>query len=617
MGVAVTIDELFAFGLRQLQAGQATEAESTFRRILATSPNHAESLHLLGAIAAQRGQNEVALDLIGKAITLNSSVAEFHNSLGNVLFLLGRLDDAIKQYEEATVLKPGYAESHFNLANAFQATKRLEEAMTQYQKVLALNPNESDAAMNLGSLLAMQGKTAEAVTQFELVIRLSPQSAEGGNNLGHALAELGRLDEATMQFQRVLEQYPNQVEAEMNLGTVFARQGKLAAAVECFRHVLGAVPQSVEARNNLGNALAELGRLDEAIVQFRRAVAIKPDYAQAEWGLGNALQQLVKLDEAVEHFRLAVAKAPDYAKARVDLGLALVEQRKLAEARAEAERAALLANQPSFPHYLLGVLFARCGIAEAARIQFNLSLKDDPEDRQGARVSLAALGFEPMPERASSVLLDQFYDLRAAWWNREDVVMRPYRAATSLVEVFGRLVPEPEKLDILDAGCGAGLIWVLIRRQARALDGVDRSAGMLALAREKNIYRELHHGDLVQFMAERPERYDVITSGAVLLHFGDLKPVFVAAATTLRDGGLFLFTLFHNAADENAAAVGSFESGQAQTGSFVHGRDYLARIAASTGFQVEMMEREVFDQHAGTPRMGLVVALRRRVRQRP
>jgi tetratricopeptide (TPR) repeat protein len=594
-----------------------TEAEGTFRSILAANPDHAESLHLLGAIAAQRGHNDRAIDLIGKAIALNSTAAEFHNSMGNVRFALGRWDDAIASYQQATILRPGYAEAHFNLGNALRAVKKLDEAATQFRQALALNPNEIDAAMNLGTVLATQGKVAEAVTHFQQVIRLAPQSADGGNNLGHAFVELGRLDEAATQFQRVLELHPGQVEAQMNLGTVHAMQGKFAAAVRCFQLVLGVAPQSVEARNNLGNALAELGRLDEAIVQFRRAVTIKPDYVQAEWGLGNAFQQQGKLDEAVKYFRLAVAKAPDYAKARVDLGLALVEQGKLTEARAEAESAALLADQPDFPHYLLGVLFARCGLAESARTQFNLSLEDDPEDRQGARVSLAALGFEPMPDRASGVLLDQFYDLRAAWWDREEMVTRPYRAAKSLVKAFGHLVPEPEKLDALDAGCGAGLIWVLIGRKARVLDGVDRSAGMLALAREKNIYRELHQGDLVQFMADRPERYDVITSGAVLLHFGDLTPVFDAAATTLRDNGLFLFTLFHNAADENAVAVGSFENGQAQSGSFVHGRDYLARIAAAAGFQVDMMEREVFDQHEGPrPRMGLVVALRRRARNR-
>ncbi len=260
------------------------------------------------------------------------------------------------------------------------------------------------------------------------------------------------------------------------------------------------------------------------------------------------------------------------------------------------------------------MLLAKCGLAEAARTQFNLSLRDDPEDRHGAHLCLAALGFEPMPERASAILLDQFYSLRAAWWNREDMLTHPYRAAKSLAEAFERFVSEPEKSDVLDAGCGAGLIWFLIGHKVRRLDGVDRSADMLARAKEKDIYGELYQSDLVPFMADRPAHYDVVTAGAVLLHFGDLQPVFAAAATTLRDNGLFLFTLFHNPVDENAVAIGSFEGGFAQSASFIHGRDYVSRIARSAGFRVEMLEQEVFDHYESRPRMGLVIALRRNPR---
>jgi len=84
---------------------------------------------------------------------------------------------------------------------------------------------------------------------------------------------------------------------------------------------------------------------------------------------------------------------------------------------------------------------------------------------------------------------------------------------------------------------------------------------------------------------------------------------------TLRANGLFLFTLFHNPADENAVAIGSFDGGQVQTASFVHGRDYIRRTAAESGFGVEMMEIEEFDRYENKPRIGLVVVLRRGARR--
>ena len=614
MGATVTIDEYLALGGRQFQSGQLAEAEKTFREIVAAHPDHAASLHILGVIAARTGRPELAADWIDKAIAANGAIAEFHNSKGNVLFALGRLDDAVAAYRQATSLKPNYVEAYFNWGVVLQSQKRLEEAAAQYRRVLEMKPNEIRAEMNLGSVHAMQRDFSAAIAHFQRVLDLAPRSLEARNNLGHALSELGRPGEAAVQFRRVLEFDPNEIEAQMNLGTVLAMQGEFAEAARFFQRVTGLAPQSAEARNNLGNALSELGRLDEAVVQFRQAIALKPDYAQAECALGNTLQQQGKVEEAIQHFRWALAIAPDYVKARIDLGSALAEQGRLSDAQSEAEIAARCADQPNFPHYLLGVLFARCGLVEQARAEFVRSLEDDPEDKQGARVCLAALGFGPMPERASGSQLDQFYNLRAAWWDREDMHTRPYRAATSLAETVRKLVPRFENLDALDAGCGAGLIWLLIGHKVRRLVGVDRAAGMLVRARQKNIYTELHEDDLVQFMASRPQQFDVVTSGAVLLHFGDLKPVFDAAATALRDKGLFLFTLFHNSADESGVAIGSFEGGQVQTASFVHGRDYIVRAAQSAGFGVEMMEREVFDKFEGRPRMGLVVVLRRHAR---
>ena len=54
---------------------------------------------------------------------------------------------------------------------------------------------------------------------------------------------------------------------------------------------------------------------------------------------------------------------------------------------------------------------------------------------------------------------------------------------------------EPSKrLDVLDAGCGTGLCGPLVAPYARRLAGVDLSEGMLAHAKEKNVYDELIEG---------------------------------------------------------------------------------------------------------------------------
>ena len=99
-------------------------------------------------------------------------------------------------------------------------------------------------------------------------------------------------------------------------------------------------------------------------------------------------------------------------------------------------------------------------------------------------------------------------------------------------------------LDILDIGCGTGLIGARVRELAGRLDGVDISPAMLEQAKAKGVYDRLFEADLVPFMVQHPASCDAVLAAAALIHFGDLKALFEAASRCLRDKGLFVLTLF-------------------------------------------------------------------------
>ena len=56
------------------------------------------------------------------------------------------------------------------------------------------------------------------------------------------------------------------------------------------------------------------------------------------------------------------------------------------------------------------------------------------------------------------------------------------------------------RFEILDIGCGTGLCGPLLRPYASRLVGVDLSAGMLAHARQKEVYTELVQCELTEFL---------------------------------------------------------------------------------------------------------------------
>lgn len=65
---------------------------------------------------------------------------------------------------------------------------------------------------------------------------------------------------------------------------------------------------------------------------------------------------------------------------------------------------------------------------------------------------------------------------------------------------------------IIDYGCGTGLVGVALGKQGfTTIDGIDISAGMLAQARAKKVYRYLACGDLTAGIALADSSYDAAT----------------------------------------------------------------------------------------------------------
>ncbi|MCH7551375.1 MAG: tetratricopeptide repeat protein, partial [Proteobacteria bacterium] len=111
------LQALLQEGLRAHQAGQLTDAEAAYRRVLGLDADHADANHLLGVIAHQVGDHRAAVELIGTAIRHNPTDAAYHCNLGNALHELGRLDEAAASQRQAIALKDDYAKAHNNLGS--------------------------------------------------------------------------------------------------------------------------------------------------------------------------------------------------------------------------------------------------------------------------------------------------------------------------------------------------------------------------------------------------------------------------------------------------------------------------------------------------------------------
>ena len=184
------ISVLLKQGLALHKLGKIDEAKAFYEQILKSEPNHFDAIQLLGAIATQTKQWQIALELFSKAsqinpvnvnvfcnkgivlkelgylaqalvslnnaINLNVNHAESYMNRGLVLKRLNRLDDALKDLTRAIELRCDYAEAYSNYASALESLDKLDDALVSYNQAIAINPRLYEAYCNRGNLLRVK-----------------------------------------------------------------------------------------------------------------------------------------------------------------------------------------------------------------------------------------------------------------------------------------------------------------------------------------------------------------------------------------------------------------------------------------------------------------------------
>ncbi len=99
-----------------------------------------------------------------------------------------------------------------------------------------------------------------------------------------------------------------------------------------------------------------------------------------------------------------------------------------------------------------------------------------------------------------------------------------------------------EGKDVLEVGCGTGLVLERIARFARSATGIDLSPGMLERARARGLKVEQGSATALPFEADR---FDVSCSFKVLAHVREIERALAEMARVTRPGG-YVLAEFYN-----------------------------------------------------------------------
>ncbi len=287
-----TITDAIQLALKHHQKGELQQAEVIYRQVLQVEPDNADALHLLGVIANQLGQNEIAIGLIEKAINVNQAIPLYHNNAGNVYRALIKPDEAIACYRRALSLNPDYFEALNNLGSVLAEQGKLDEAIACYHRAVSLDPRSFEAQYNLGNAFKEQGKLVEATACYYVAVSLKPDSHMANFNLGNALAEQWKIDEAIPFFRRAVSSKPDFHEAHYNLGNALADQGKIEEAKAHYRKVFE-LTHSAGVKIKLAALPPIIMPSKESVLHFRRQFnhAID-DFLQSGVVLNNPLKDI-------------------------------------------------------------------------------------------------------------------------------------------------------------------------------------------------------------------------------------------------------------------------------------------------------------------------------------
>lgn len=245
------IQEKLQTALAFHQTGQLQQALNLYCDILATHPDHPDTLNYAGVLVFQTGQVENAEALIGRALAQSPAHPQYCSNYGLVLEQRGRP----------------------------------QEARQLYQTALASDPTCLDAALNLSSLLSDLQRYAEALGILKAIRHHHPACAEIWTRMGviskHARTTRPPGPEKHRKTQAYLEaallRNPHHVRARWELAQIHAEQAHWQQAAEAYQTLLAQDPNHVDSLRELGHALIRLGELPEALQTLKKAQSITPN----------------------------------------------------------------------------------------------------------------------------------------------------------------------------------------------------------------------------------------------------------------------------------------------------------------------------------------------------
>lgn len=297
-----------------LGEGRLDDAEKLCRGILASDPQSAVALQLLGLIAHRQTHYTDAIGFLRRSIAIDPDQAIWHFNLGVSYRAAGSLQEAGRAYAQAVKIDTSYAPAHYNLGSVFLESGNTQQALACFKATLKHQPNHGNACFKAGTLYRDAGDVGRALAMLRRASRLLPDDLQVRLALGVVLIDSGELDEARDLLESLLRVQPDLAEAATGLAGVYERLGEHDRAWELIEPLLEHKRVGGDAALVLADFAPKLGHEALAIQTLNEALNKSGDSDDRQmlchFALGRLHDRKGEADRAFDHFQQANTLKP-------------------------------------------------------------------------------------------------------------------------------------------------------------------------------------------------------------------------------------------------------------------------------------------------------------------
>jgi len=184
----------------RISRGELGAAEQQLRGILATHPDHSETLRMLAVAYQLGGHTAEAIGVVRHAQRSNPSDARLMNTLGSLLQSAGDSAGANAAFRRACELDPNLASAWMNLGTNLSIQSDVRQAESAFARAVEVEPAYVAARILHANALNALGRTDESIAEFRAAIATNPRAAHAWAGLAEiktvalTAADIGALE---------------------------------------------------------------------------------------------------------------------------------------------------------------------------------------------------------------------------------------------------------------------------------------------------------------------------------------------------------------------------------------------------------------------------------------